>query len=248
MTPLSLLILAALLCGVYSSDERLVNMKWKVLNSNVKSGDYNTSIGVDLVEKLTNDAAECLTKDGKNLVATPRSFYNSKVDINATTTMSKASVYEFLTHSDGIFEGCPACSDTPYTQLANAFVYLTANSFWSGKIWISVMKSSNDGWTDDVQTNKNFFINIVGNCLEFSLYGLDCGVFSSIDDWEKIFGSTDWSYNESNLPLWYSHNDGDHSFSDFVQFGGYSKPYGKQFSTNDNICGVNVNFDYFPNR
>ncbi len=248
MSQISLFLLVVLICSVYSKDESLINMKWKVQNSNIKSSTYNTSIGVDLVEKLTNDAAECLTKDGKNLVAIPRSYYNSKIDTNSTTTMNKASVYQFLTASGGIFESCPTCTDTPYTQLANSFVYLSTNSFWSSEVWISVKKSSYDGWTDDVQTNRNFFVNIVGNCVEFSLYGLNCGVFSSIDDWEKIFGSTEWSYNEFRLPLWYSNNDGNPSFSDFVPFGGFSEPYGKQYSTNNNVCGVNVNFDYFPNR
>ncbi len=84
--------------------------------------------------------------------------------------------------------------------------------------------------------------------MTFSLYGLDCGVFSNSKDWAKIFGSSDWSFNISGYSLWYSNNDDIPSMDDFVPFGGFTSPYAKQYSVNNNVCGTNVNFNYFPNR
>ncbi len=94
---------------------------------------------------------------------------------------------------------------------------------------------------------QRYFVDVVNDCITFSLYGLDCGVFSNSQDWEKIFGSKDWSYNTVRFALWYANNDGVASFDDFVPFGGYTTPVGKQYSVGNDVCGTKVNFNYFPN-
>ncbi len=75
--------------------------------------------------------------------------------------------------------------------------------------------------------------------------GVKCGVYSSSSQWSSIFGSTTYSYG-ANLPLWYAHYDNKPTFSDFVPFAGWTKPYAKQYAGDVTVCGLDVDTNYAP--
>jgi hypothetical protein len=47
--------------------------------------------------------------------------------------------------------------------------------------------------------------------------------------WNQIMGGADRCNKFMDHPLWYAHYDGVQNFSDFKPFGGWTKPYAKQF-------------------
>jgi hypothetical protein len=59
----------------------------------------------------------------------------------------------------------------------------------------------------------------------------------------NIVGS--WN-GASSYQLWYVHNDGTPSFSDFKAFGGWNKPYAKQYRGNTSMCNTSVHLDWLP--
>ena len=73
-----------------------------------------------------------------------------------------------------------------------------------------------------------------------------CGVYSSANNWNTLFGSTSYTYG-SNLPAWYAHYDNDPSFNDWAShsFGGF-KPWGKQYAGDTTLCGFGVDKNYVP--
>lgn len=62
--------------------------------------------------------------------------------------------------------------------------------------------------------------------------------------WGQIFGGSDKCAKYGNLPLWYAHYDGVTSFSDFKPFGGWAKPYAKQYKGTTALCNASVDLNY----
>ena len=59
--------------------------------------------------------------------------------------------------------------------------------------------------------------------------GKKAGMYFSIRIWKLFFGDTEYCSNFSDLPLWYAHYDKVENFSDWLPYGGWNKPYAKQF-------------------
>lgn len=72
------------------------------------------------------------------------------------------------------------------------------------------------------------------------------GVYSSLVQWQSIFGDLRFSYRSSELPLWYAHYDGRPSFSDFKPFAGWEKPHAKQYSDSGNKCSASYDINWKP--
>jgi len=112
---------------------------------------------------------------------------------------------------------------------------------FTGRIWLDIEGSQY--WTGNAENNKAWYQNLVDSCKSS---GFSCGVYTSANNWQTIFGSTSYSYG-SNLPLWYAHYDNNPSFSDFKAFGGWSKPYAKQYQGDTTMCSMGVDKNYSPN-
>ena len=74
--------------------------------------------------------------------------------------------------------------------------------------------------------------------------GIRLGVYTSNSQWSPITGN---SKILSSLPLWYAHYEspGNPSFSDFVPFGGWSKPSVKQYAGTTSLCGCSVDKNFY---
>ena len=67
-------------------------------------------------------------------------------------------------------------------------------------------------------------------------------IYSSKSQWTPIMcGSTAFS----NYQLWYPHYDNNPSFSDWVPFGGWTKPAIKQYKGTTNVCGTAVDLNVY---
>lgn len=64
--------------------------------------------------------------------------------------------------------------------------------------------------------------------------------------WTTIMGGVDKCTKFSNLPLWYAHYDKNPSFNDWQPYGGWEKPYIKQFQGTTPLCDASVDLNYRP--
>ena len=140
--------------AVDASEQVMKKFVPRVTRSELKrrSTQNTTTIGVDLIQPLTDSTAKCLTAQNENLIAIPRAFYDAKADINARTTMKVSEQNNFLRLSDGLFGSCATCSSDAYSQISGAFAYLASDSHWSGTMWVSITAA--DAWTNDVVKNQ----------------------------------------------------------------------------------------------
>ncbi len=149
------LITSMVIIGSLEANNSFRNDNIKVFVPRVKKSHEalnGTNIGIDLVAKLTDETAKCLTTQHKNLIAIPRSFYQAQLDLNSRTTMKVATANNFLMLSDGLFESCATCSNDPYSQVSGAFAYLASDTNWSGGMWISVTTAGS--WSNDIKVNQ----------------------------------------------------------------------------------------------
>jgi len=51
------------------------------------------------------------------------------------------------------------------------------------------------------------------------------------------------------LPLWYPHYQSppQPNFNDFAAFGGWTKPFAKQYAGDSTVCSADVDLDWTPN-
>ena len=77
-------------------------------------------------------------------------------------------------------------------------------------------------------------------------YGKIPAIFSSVTNWQKIFGSRYACTGFKDLELWYPHSEESQSFNDFVEFGGWKKPSMKQYHVRASLCESVASLNYRP--
>ncbi len=75
-----------------------------------------------------------------------------------------------------------------------------------------------------------------------SLVPATMGIYTRKDWWERFTGNSDCC---KDLPLWYAHYDGIENFDDFVPFGGWAKPFMKQYAENQTVAGILCDLNLF---
>ncbi len=206
------------------------------------SGSSSKYYGIDLSTAASSSVFSCLKSSGFGTFAIPRGYQSTgKVDSNVCTNLNNAKAGGIGFRDVYLFP-CPTCSSSASSQMSSLVSYIKSNcaSAWSGRVWLDVEGSQY--WTGSTSSNQAWYKALVDSC---SSVGTNCGVYSSASQWSSIFGSTSFSYG-SNLPLWYAHYDNNPSFSDFSAFGGWSKPYAKQYKGDVSLCGVGVDENYAP--
>lgn len=130
---------------------------------------------------------------------------------------------------------CVKCGN-PEKQVADTIKNAQGEKY--GTIWIDLEIFA---WYKEKAKNKEFALAMV-KAVEKA--GKKVGIYTSAHNWGEIFGM-DWTAL-AKYPLWYAHYDKDPSFKDFKAFGGWTKPMIKQYTGEDNVCGEDVDNDYFP--
>ena len=126
--------------------------------------------------------------------------------------------------------------------------YLKANcsGSWNGMIWLDI--EGTQYWTGSTTSNRTWYQSLVNACGALSS-SYRCGVYASSYQWSSIFGSTSYSYGLSTTPqIWYAHYDNLAAFSDFTSFGGWTKPWAKQYKGTTTLCSFGVDVNYIPSQ
>jgi len=207
----------------------------------VGSSNPVTSVyGIDCYASISSSTASCFASSYAFII--PRAWHsNGVVDTNSCPTLINAK-NAGITYRDVYMFPCPTCSTSAAGQLTTMLNYLNTNckSSWSGRVWLDIEGSQY--WLGSYTNNKNWYQQLVDACTSNAP---SCGVYTSSNEWQTIFGSTTYSYG-SSLPLWYPHYDNSPSFSDFKAFGGWTSPYMKQYAGDVTACSIDVDKSYCP--
>ena len=110
-------------------------------------------------------------------------------------------------------------------------------------IWMDIEGS--EYWSSSCSDNQNWLAEAIST-IEGMYKGCglsSCvGIYASESQWSPIMCNTS---QFSNHALWYAHYDNNPSFSDFTPFGGWSEPNCKQYAGTTNICGTQIDKDYY---
>jgi hypothetical protein len=116
-------------------------------------------------------------------------------------------------------------------------------------VFLSVMDNqySGYGWMDSNVANRRWIEGFMTVCKK---YFHNCGVLSSQEVWETVFGSTTYTSTEfSGVSVWYSSDGSSPNFKSFrdgdLSFGGWTTPTMKQFvRRNSGLCNMISGLDW----
>jgi hypothetical protein len=199
----------------------------------------NGNEGLDFATAISSSTMSCMASSYSFVI--PRGYRSSgSVDSNACSNIKTAKAAG-IKKADSYMFPCPTCSKSATTQVGEMVNNLNSNCKreWSGRVWLDIEGSQY--WKGSSSANKAFYEELVGACKKKAT----CGVYSSASQWSALFGSSSYSYG-SDLPLWYAHYDNKPSFSDYSAFGGWSKPFAKQYAGDVTACSTDVDKNYAP--
>ena len=131
------------------------------------------------------------------------------------------------------------------SSLISSFVnqMLSSGVLNTNMVWMDI--EGPQYWSSSCTSNQNWLAEAISTI--DSLYkgcGLSScvGIYASESQWSPIMCNT---AQFSNHQLWYAHYDNSASFSDFVPFGGWSKPNIKQYQGTTYLCSTAIDKDYY---
>jgi len=191
------------------------------------------TLGVDVSTAVPQSDWTCL-KNAGYAFAVVRCYRSSgSVDPNCASNVKYAKAAG-IKNVDVYLFPCFSCGN-PAGQVSATVSYLKNNSVPYGELWLDV-----EGTWGSTSASQSFFSGLVS---ETKVLGVTTGVYTSQSQWTAIMGS---SYKGGDAyPLWYAHYDNSPSFSDFVAFGGWTKPAIKQYEGDATVCGVGVDINYY---
>ncbi len=194
-------------------------------------------LGIDIPtpEILTTDQAKCLLANNFDTLYIRAYRSSGTVDPNVLTNIANAVTAGFKDISVYIFP-CVPCGN-PRKQVQDTILHLGKAPYV--KLWLDIEERA---WTKDKSFNQQFVTELLD---EMKKCGKPTGVYASLYQWDQIVGK-DWEGAKDHL-LWYPRWDHNANFDDFKPFGGWTKPYAKQYEPNGNICGMpGTDLDYKP--
>jgi len=193
--------------------------------------------GADVSQAYGESALKCLKNAGVSWLIVRAFRSTGAIDTNAVNTI-KAAHSAGISNVDVYMFPCPKCGD-PAGQVQKAYDNLKEHGAKYTRFWFDI--EGTQYWHSNHTQNQQFFEKMVtrGRTL-----GLNMGVYTSASQWNPIMGSN--YHGGKSFPLWYAHYDNNPSFSDFKEFGGWTKPYAKQYSDKGNKCGVSYDINYRP--
>ncbi|PAV79923.1 hypothetical protein WR25_23999 [Diploscapter pachys] len=187
-------------------------------------------VATALADSCSTACFECLAKNGFD-------FYVARVwesigDLDRTGIQNiknaKAAGWQFV---DGYIFPChKAGCASPEAQIEATVNNLHSDGVKFGMLWLDIEIQD---WPANHATNQNF-ITRMGN--QLTKMGVNWGVYSIV--------GINWS-GVSHRPLWWANYNGHKDFSNFVPFGGWSKPSIHQYAGDVNgACGVNMDLNW----
>jgi hypothetical protein len=196
-------------------------------------------LGGDVSEFYDESVWQCAKKKGWNMMSARSYCSYGAVDPNGKKTVAAAKAAGFG-RTDIYHFPCPGISAKK--QIQDDINYVGLGNF--NTIWMDIETnpSSGCGWPSDQSKGCKFLEELIH---EAKAMGADVGVYASEYEWGQTVGAG--CKAGGDLKLWYANYDGQKSFGDFSPFGGWTKPWAKQYAdTVGNECGLNADADWRP--
>ena len=194
---------------------------------------------VDYANAYPLSTHECWKKDGvTQAIARAWRSYGS-FDPNAPTNIAHCHSAGFA-HVDIYMFPCRGKSAT--TQVAEMIKGMEGHDY--GKIWLDIETNPSSGcsWTQGSGSSNCHFVTELVDAVKS--HGKVPGIYSSYYMWESIMGGAKNCAGVSEVPIWYAHYDNTASFSDWKDFGGWKKPFMKQYKGDESLCGADVDISF----
>lgn len=198
--------------------------------------------GVDLSTLSTQENFQCMIEQYGISFLIMRGYRSyGAVDPNVKINLQRAQDAGIYFTDVYLF---PCRSKSPVDQ-ANELIDHLADTFY-GYIYVDVETNNSPGcgWGDySFDSNCQFIEDLVNQIVK---RGKSPGIYASGYMWKQILGSVTACQKFSQYPIWYPHYDKVASFSDFTEFGGWTKPNMKQYQGTTTICNTGVDFNWYP--
>jgi len=207
--------------------------------------------GVDVSQPTSVSAFQCLHNNGASFAIVRVFQSNGVVDVNGPGTIGNAWAGG-ISYVDGYIFPCYSCGN-PSGQMDTTIDYLASHSVrlakmgenrtestlgaTIGMLWIDV--EGTQYWGSSTSSNTDFIAAIAQRGRD---RGYNIGVYTSNSQWGPITGG---STALSSYPLWYPHYDNNPSYSDWYNFGGWTKPSIKQYTGTTSTCGASVDQNFY---
>ena len=196
-------------------------------------------LGVDVSQLFSTSTYQCMKNNGYSFVIIRGWYSFGAVDKNVVSNLNNAKAAGLIT--DIYMFPCRGKSAT--AQVDEMMSSISGSLY--GMIWIDVETnpSSGCGWGKDYAANCAYLTDIISR---IKSHGKKPGIYASEYMWQTIMGSLKGCPSVSSTQLWYAHYDNKPTFSDFLPFGGWSKPNIKQYAGDTTLCGAGVDKNYYP--
>lgn len=211
---------------------------WTVLLAFVLLQVSQSTLGLDISQLFSESTHACFKKNGFSFVIARGYCSYGGVDHNAVQSLTNAKKAGLTTHMYMF----PCRGKSATAQVDEMIKAIPADLY--GTVWIDVETNPSSGcsWSGhDANSNCQFLTEILD---KVKSHGKTVGIYASSYMWQTIFGSKGACHTVSSHELWYAHYDGKESFSDFSEFGGWTKPYMKQYQGDTTECGAGVDKNY----
>jgi len=201
-------------------------------------------IGGAVSEPVSVGTFQCVRNEGWEFVIVRGYCSYGGIDPNGLATLQNARAAGIAYHDVYHF---PCRSQSAASQVQATFNhYKTFIAPGAGSmLWfdIETNPSPGCGWSGDLASNCVF----LGELIQAAQHlGVKAGVYASEWEWSITVGSGCSVGAQHGLPLWYPHYDQEQSYSDFVAFGGWSKPSIKQYWDGVGYCGISADANWYP--
>jgi GH25 family lysozyme M1 (1,4-beta-N-acetylmuramidase) len=195
-------------------------------------------LGIDVSDLVSVSQLQCLKSEGGFTQLISRAYRSTgqcdpataQTIVNAWSAgFTQVDVYHF-----------PSMNQGAGAQINASIACLNAHKVKFSRYWLDIEIFA---WPNDTNKNVAFIKNLVDTLLENKIS--DIGIYTSHRSWPPITGN---STLFAHYPNWYAHyqTPPQPNFNDFVPFGGWTKPFMKQYQGDAKICGIDVDTNWRP--
>lgn len=204
-------------------------------------------LGFDVSQALSSSDAACMRSKGFRRAMT-RATLCSSGTLDARLHANLRALHDGHFDDVGVYlfpcitgDHCPSLEEQ-VAVVVKALVAANASTTTT-TLWLDIEAGSTCPWHAAASDNERALRELVTAARR---HFHRVGVYSSMHNWLSIFKRSSFSFDAlKDLPLWYAHYDNEPHFSDFVAFGGWTKPAMKQFADSGNECAVRFDINYY---
>jgi len=194
-------------------------------------------LGVDIPtpDIITIPQVKCLVSHGYDMIFIRAYRSYGTVDPNVLINIENA-IQGGIKDIDVYIFPCVPCGN-PRKQAQDTVNHLKGQPY--NHIWVDIEERA---WSTNKTYNQWFTMEMTDELLKLNQ---KIGIYASAYQWEKIVGK-EWE-GCKDLILWWPRWNHIPSFDDYVPFGGWKKPYAKQYEPDAELCGLDGwDLDYKP--